>query len=165
MYDINDIKESIQGSSSIMPTMNKGKLQVIVCQVNGEEQVHTLWPVKFCPMAGANLFSLMCKLSQGNKISSDHFNNIVINTPSGNIVSDHQIKTRDGWVTRVNFLQASINEKAVSARALPTRDINDLHIELVHPSEAIMRSTARHLSIQVTSTFKPCEDCALGKAK
>ena len=71
-----------------MPATKKGKPQVTVSQVHGEEQVNTLWPVKFCPSAGANLFSLTCELSQGNKISSDEWNNIVINTPSGNIILD-----------------------------------------------------------------------------
>ena len=104
MYDIINIDKSIQGSFGIMPAMKKGKLQVTVRQVNGDEQVHTLWPVKFCPLAGANLFSLMCKLSQGNKISSNASNNIVINTRNGDIILDHQIKTNDGWVTRVHFL-------------------------------------------------------------
>ena len=47
LYDITDINESIQGSSSIMPATKKGKLQVKVCQVDGTEQVHTLWPEKF----------------------------------------------------------------------------------------------------------------------
>ena len=42
MYDIIDINESIQGSSGIMPTTEKGKLQVMVRQVNGDKQVHTL---------------------------------------------------------------------------------------------------------------------------
>ena len=104
LYDIININKSVQGSSSIMPAMKKDKLLVIVLQVNGAEQIYTLWPVKFCPTAGANLFSLTCKLSQGNKISSDQLNNIVINTPSGNIILDHRIKTHDGWVARVDFL-------------------------------------------------------------
>ena len=68
------------------------------------QQVHTLWPVKFCPSAGANLFSLTCKLLQGNEISSDKTNNIIINTPNDNIVLDHQIKAHDGWVAGVDFL-------------------------------------------------------------
>ena len=42
MYDVIDIDKLIQGSCGIMPAMKKGKLQVIVCQVNGEKQVHTL---------------------------------------------------------------------------------------------------------------------------
>ena len=64
MYDITDIDESIQGCSGIMLTTKKGKLCFIVHQVDGTEWVHMLWPVKFCPKAGANLFSLMCKLSR-----------------------------------------------------------------------------------------------------
>ena len=126
---------------------------------------HTLWPVKFCPLEGANLLPLTCKLLWGNKISSNKFNNIVINTLSGNIILDHRIKTHDGWVTRVNFLQNSINERAVSATTLTKQNINNLHVELGHPSEAIMGSTTKSLGIQVTGMFNPCEDCALGKAK
>ena len=137
----------------------------MVHQVNWEEQVHTLWPVKFCPTKGANLFFLTCELSQWNKISSNQFNNFVINTLSGDIILTCWIKTHDSWVTRVDFLQASINETAVSAAALPKRNINDLHIELAHTSETITRSTIKGLGIQVTSTFKLCEDCTLGKAK
>ena len=87
-----------------MPTTKKGKLQVMVRQVNGEEQVHTLWPVKFCPSTGVKLFSLTCKFSKRNKITSNKFNNNVINTPRGDIILDCQIKTRDSWVAGVNFL-------------------------------------------------------------
>ena len=83
-----EIQESIQRSSGTMPATKKGKLQVTVRQVNGLEQVHTLWPVKFCASAGANLFLLTCELSRGNKISSDEAKNIVITTPNGNIVVD-----------------------------------------------------------------------------
>ena len=165
MYDVININESIQGSSGITPASKKGKLQVMVHQVNGEEQVHTIWPVKFCPSTGANLLSLMCELSQGNKISSDKTKNIVVNTLGGDIVLDCQIKTHDGWVAGVDFLQNSINKRAVSATALIKQNINDLHVELSHPSEAIMRSTTKSLRIQVTGTFKPYEDCTLGKAK
>ena len=49
--------------------------------------------------------------------------------------------------------------------ALSKRNINDLHVELGNPSETITRITAKALGIQVTGTFKPFEDCALGKAK
>ena len=116
-------------------------------------------------MAGANLFLLTCKLSRGNKISSDEANNIVVSTSIGNTVLDCRIKTHDGWVAGVDFLQNVINKKALSATDLIKRDINDLHVELGHPSEAIKRSTAKNFNIQVTGTFKPCEDCTLGKAK
>ena len=148
-----------------MPATKKDKLWVIVWQINGIEQVQTLWHVKFYPLAGANLCSLTCKLSWGNKISSDQLNNIVIDTLSGDIVLDHLIKTHDGWVTEVDFLPASNDKRALSATAPLKRNINNLNIETGYPSEAITRSTTKGLSIQVTSTFKPCEDCTLGKAK
>ena len=83
IFDITDINELIQGRSSIIPAMNKGKLYVIVQQVDGTEWVQILWPMMFCPKADVNLFSLTCKLSQEKKISSDHWNNIVVSSTSG----------------------------------------------------------------------------------
>ena len=103
MYDVTDINELIQGSSGIMPATKKDKLHLYVQQVNGTEWVHILWPMKFCPKAGANLFCLTCKLLQGNMISSDHQNNIMVSSTSGNIILDCQIKTHDGWGARVEF--------------------------------------------------------------
>ena len=159
------IKESIQGSFGIMPATKKGKLQVKVCQVDGTEWVHTLWPVKFCPKAGANLLSLTCELSQGNKLASDHQSNIMVNTPTGNIILDCFIKTCNGRVAGVNFLHEANDERAVSATALPKKNINILHIELGHPSETITQAITKALGIQVTGTFKPYEDCTLGEVK
>ena len=97
--------------------------------------------------AGTNLFSLMCKLLQLKKISSDQFKNIMINTLTDDIVMDCRIKTCNGWVAGVNFLQVSNNKRAVSAIALSKKNINNLHVELGHPSEAITRSTAEAFSI------------------
>ena len=89
----------------------------------------------------------------------------MINTPNGDIVLDRQIKTHGSWVAGVDFLRASVDNRAVSATALPKQNINNLHVELGHPLEAIMRSTAKDLGIQVTGTFKPSKECTLGKAK
>ena len=61
MYDVIEIDELVQGSSGIMPATKKGKLRVTVQQVNRQEQVHTLWPVKFT--VGVDFFSLTCELS------------------------------------------------------------------------------------------------------
>ena len=54
---------------------------------------------------------------------------------------------------------------AVSATALPKKNTNNLHVEEGHPSETITHTTAKAPSIQVTGTFKPFEDCALGKVR
>ena len=153
MYDITDINESIQGSSSIMPTTKKSKLCVNVCQVNQAEWVHTLLPVKFCPKAGENLFSLMCKLLHGNEISSDHQNDIMVSTTCGDIILVCQIKTHDGWVARVKFLHETNNKRVQSAMSTHEKNINNLHIELGHPSETITHASTKALGIKVTGTL------------
>ena len=165
LFEVTDINELIQGSSSIMPTTNKGKVCFHVCQVNRTEQVHVLCPMKFCPKEGANLFSLMCKLSKGNMISSNHCNNIVVNTTYVDIILDGQIKTHNGFVTGVDFLHETTNERAQSATASCKKNINDLHFELGHPSETIMCATAKALGIQITSTFQLCKDAMCHKQK
>ena len=62
LFDIIDINQLIQGNSGNMSVMKKGKLCVNVQQVDGTEWVHTIWPVKICPKADENLFSLTCEL-------------------------------------------------------------------------------------------------------
>ena len=165
LYDVTNIDESIQGSSRILPTMKKGKPWFKVHQVNGTEQVHILWPVKFFPKAGANLFYLTWEHLKEKRIACDHHNNIVVNSSNDNIILDCQIKTRNGWVARVKFLCKANNEITVSATALLKKNVNDLHVELGHPSKTITHSNAKAIGIQVTGTFKLCEDCTLGKAK
>ena len=71
----------------------------------------------------------------------------------------------DGWVAVVEFLWESSQERAQSATALDKKNINDLHLKISHPSESITHATAKAMGIQVTGTFKLCEDCTLGKVK
>ena len=83
----------------------------------------------------------------------------------GNVILDYQIKTHDGWVARVEFLWETPEKRAQSATALHNKNINDLHFELSHPPKSITCATATAMGIQITGTFNPCEDCALGKAQ
>ena len=100
-------------------------------QVDSFEGVHTLSPSKFCHKAGTNLFSLACKLSQGKKISSDHWNNNVVESLDGDIILDCQIKTFDSWVEGVKFLCELGCKRTQSATASHKKNINDLiHLNL-----------------------------------
>jgi len=45
------------------------------------------------------------------------------------------------------------------------RDINELHDQMGHVSEQIIRRTMNHLGIGVAGKLKPCEACAIHKAK
>ena len=143
----------------------KGKLCINFWQVDSTEQAHALWPAKFCPKAGANMFSIMCELLQRNKISRDHQNNIVVKSIKGNIILDCQIKTWDDCIARIEFLQETVEEWAQSGTVSCKKNINDLHIEIGHPSESISHAITKDMGIQVMGTFKLCEDCALGMAK
>ena len=93
--------------------------------------------MKFCPKAGVNLFFLTCKLSKRKKISSDNQNNIMVKSTDGDIILDCQIKTHDDWVARVEFLQENSDERAQSDTVPCKKNINDLDIELGHPSDTI----------------------------
>ena len=57
-----------------------------------------LWSVKYCAKISANLFLLTCEKLQVGKISSDHENDIMVETTSGDIILDCQIKTCIGWI-------------------------------------------------------------------
>ena len=63
MYDITMIDEPVKGKSRRIKVTKKGKLCLNVRQVDGSEIGYTLWPVKYCKKAWANLFSLTCELS------------------------------------------------------------------------------------------------------
>ena len=71
IYDIIQINESVQGSSDNISATKKGKLWKYV-------KTMVTWTMTYCTKAGANLFSLTCKLLQECRILSDCENKIVI---------------------------------------------------------------------------------------
>ena len=84
--------------------LKKGQLCMKVCQVDGSKRLHVLWLIKLCAKAGANHYSLTCKLSQRSNILSGCKNIIVVQSTSGYIVLDCWIKTHYGWVPEVKFI-------------------------------------------------------------
>ena len=106
-------------------------------KVDGTEWMHTLQPLKFCP--------------------------IVLKFPQGNIVLNLQVKAHNSWVAGVEFLQEASKEMTEFTTALKKKNMNDLHIEFGIPLEEITHYTTKSMGIQVTSTFIPCEHCVLGK--
>ena len=86
LYNVTKINWLVWGSAGNVSITKKGKLCMKACQVDGTEWAHILWSVKHCAKAGASLYSLTYKLLQGNKIESDHKNNIVVQSSKGNIV-------------------------------------------------------------------------------
>ena len=105
------------------------------------------------------------KLLQGNSISSDYCNNIVVNTSNGDKILDPQVKTWNHLVGRVDFLHGDNNERAVLATALLKKNIKNLCVKLKYLSKTITHATVKALGIQVTGMFKWHDNCVLGKAK
>ena len=167
MCNITKIDESVQGSSGNMKGTKEGKLHIKVRQVDGSTILHTLWPVKYCEGAIANLFSLTCKLSQGSKLCSEVKNDIV-DTVSSNFVLDHIIKNRDGLVDRVKFICMKTNKRAYvlqkglilcskqagETKVKSDKNVNELHNELQHSLDMITWAIGKAMDLKLTGTFK-----------
>ena len=68
--------------ATYLPPKN-GKLCMKVCQVDGTEWLHILWPMKYNTKAGANLYSLTCKLLKGGKKRRGDKSNILVQSYKG----------------------------------------------------------------------------------
>ena len=177
MYDIEDIYEQIGGVGSNIVATKKGKLKCRAVQANGSSTNKVLDPVKYSVQTRERLLSITNEMSKGAKLGCDANNNIRLDYPDGShIVFDRRIKTKDGWVAGVDIVplvtemaKLSEDKKTKAAKAAKSKvksiDVNELHQALTHPSERVTRTTGKALNMKVTGTFKPCEDCLIGKAK
>ena len=86
-----------------------------------------------------NLFSLICKLLQDRKISNNHQNNVMVMSTDGDIIYFYQMKTYDGCVARVKFLQEKetkgYNHLLPLMRKISTTSMLNL---VAHPSQLPM---------------------------
>ena len=53
---------------------------------------------------------MTCKITQRRKIGNNKKNNIVLNMASSTIQLEYRIKTKNGWVTKVDLLHKGIAE-------------------------------------------------------
>ena len=82
------------------------------------------------PQGRSKLYSLTCKLLQGNKIKKDHKDNISVKSSEGDIVFDCCIKSYDSWVAGVKFLQETGHKRVQLANAFTKKDADDKHAKL-----------------------------------
>ena len=87
-------------------------------------------------------------------------------------MSDWRNKNRDGWIARLNLILLRISERAHikggvwgSNKVSKSKDINELHIELMYPFEEIIQATGKTMGLKLTGAFKTFEDFALENAK
>ena len=87
MCDITEINELVLGNSGNMEVAIKGKLYVKLRPFDWSEFLHILWTVKYCKKVEFNLF-FCCKLLEQSYLSSDHKNNIKLDTENGYFLLD-----------------------------------------------------------------------------
>jgi hypothetical protein len=76
--------------------------------------------------------------------------------PHGNkIQKENQKKTENKSTEEIN----AIAEKGTEI------DINILHEEVGHPSEEVVKSTAKYMKLQITGKFEKCENCTGSKIR
>ncbi len=75
------------------------------------------------------------------------------------MIQKNETTKQAGMITEFLKHKDSLIRKGV------TRDVNEHHKALGHPSEAITCETAHAGGILLKGKFNPREDCALGKAR
>ena len=104
-------------------------------------------------------------------------NNIVLDTADRDIVLNHRIKTRDGWVAVVEIIHERTSKRAHALKEQPiphskqtgvlmaksSKDVNKLHIELAHLLKVTMWAMGKDMGSQDFDTFKTCKDGAFEK--
>ena len=105
MFDVEIINEQIGGVGNNICATRKGKLRANILQADGTKKTKVLSPVKFSKDAQENLLSITAEMSAGAKLSSNSNKDIQLVYPDGDTVTfDRRIKTKDGWVSRVDII-------------------------------------------------------------
>ena len=170
--DVEKIDENVTGiGENVLRAIKKGRKRCVFKQKDGSTVERVLYPAKFVPGIGRDLFSLTSEMSSGASLGSDAKRNIVLKYEDGrDICFDRRCKTRDGWIAGVEIVQpepevAALSEDSEPPKRATRKDVNQLHAELGHPGEDVTRAIGAHRGLQVTGTFAPCKDCAVAKAK
>ena len=192
VYDVESINEHVQDICGGMQATKKGKLCCNRKQVDGSMTEKVLSPMNCFPKSDANLFSIACELSQGATLGNDANKNITLKNGDILVVFGFLVKAKDGWVVGLEILPVPQNEAHIMAdvpRVISDdedidsagtniesavsnvdstkrkyKDMNELHAELSHPSEATTQASGMEMNFIVIEKFQPCEDCAMCKA-
>lgn len=144
---------------------------------NGEIGITAiLKDVSYSSRFNFNLLSLTKLLMQDWRIISGDDTSIVVEKGSYQIKFDTIIKTTKGAIYACKFDRRSSEISAANnsvrqtssdgSKRIKKINIVDLHSKLGHINEADSRTVARQLGMTISrGTLKPCESCALAKAK
>ena len=142
--------------------IGKIKLQNVI---DGKVTSFVLQDVLYVPELSGNLFSLTKGISNGYELKS-----VLIASTTSLVLSKKNFKLifskkeSNSNLLTCN-LERIVEESHVAASVTTKIDINLYHNMIGHPSQEITRSTARRYNIDVKGELKPCEHCAISKAK
>ena len=119
----------------------------------------------YVPELSGNLFSLTKGISNGYELKS-----VQIASTTSLVLSKKNFKLifskKDVSSNLLTCdLERVVEENHVAASITTKIDINLYHNMIGHPSQEITRSTARRYNIDLKGELKPCEHCAISKAK
>ena len=106
--NVETINDLVQGSCGGKQATKKGKLCYNKKQVNSSMMENALFPVKYCPKSGVNLFLVTCEFAQGETLENDAHKNITLKRVMNwlcLIISED----KNGWVVGVEVLPVPPN--------------------------------------------------------
>ena len=120
--------------------------------------------VYYVPELWTNLFSIICAIKKGFKISNKGFN-IILTKGNFEITFDRVMHTPNGFVIGVEIVPI-VDENAHPALTKGSKvNVQKLHEMLGHASEDVVRKTAKYYGWELFGKFEKCENCAISKAK
>ena len=176
----------IVGNKQVMKGHHVGSLAGTICDKTGNELMPlTISRITYSPEAAFNLFSPSILLSKGWELHGNHDmmwftkdgNKIVfaikVTTPNGMLFCIRFKRTRSEEIAQCAIKSTPTDKPVSEANSVtvpPTKtkkyNVCKIHCLLGHVGQQAAKDTAEVMGWTITkSTIKPCEPCAVGKAR
>ena len=141
-----------------------GKKPVCIQHCDGTKLNITLHEYQYVPKLTSNLFSITKALKQGWKLGNEGIK-ITLHKSKKKISFDRTLKTMSGFVQGVEVIPRHGEKLNLTLNTQKGITADKLHRILGHPSEQVLRNTAKYYGIKVNGELSTCEPCALGKSR
>ena len=165
LLNVTLINEKVKiGNGKEMRATKRGTLPCTIVQTDGTKTNCSI-EVKVLPDLWCNLFSITGAIKKGFQISNKGMM-LQLSKGSTTIKFDRIGETtHGGFLVGVEIARQTSNTNLAMMDKHQRIDVNELHKSLSHASEVAIRNTATMFGWILKNTFKPCEDCAIAKAK
>ncbi|CAN0387937.1 unnamed protein product [Scytosiphon promiscuus] len=167
MSDIKPCRKSVKGIGGVSCDVTlSGTLEVVFVSCDGQFSVE-LQNVLYCPNLGYNLFSPNAEfdgeswdhLGGPDRVLTAFDGQVIFQNYDGMLVSPaYRLENGDCMGSVLAALAPSYPPKAV------TMDVNECHNIYAHANEALLRTTAKRLDVELTNEMQPCTGCSMSQA-